>query len=356
MTLSTYDIDVAGNDLSNVQEFMFTRGREKVSDQIRAGYGTIYGRRPDLLPAINIGDQVTIRIQPNGGNTFAFQFRCADLRVIYGYTSALDTWELDIEDVFAVFGRGVFGTSWTAGSSTYEAVDAVCTQYGVNLQGTDESKSDVSAQVIINENGLEVLNNLLVTEQGRFGYGVLDFEDIFFFGRGWQQSLTTYDASDDGTGTNPIRYDGLDFAGLADNYADKIVIEPAGLATQSAGIGDYTYTAQSYSQTTGDAANLASFIKGVFDIQDQTPSRLTSITTLNTVAAAENMMRLSSPLSQVKIKHRGAFYYGIVEGFTMRATLDQLEVTYNLSSPGYYPQFILNNAEFGVLDQNKLGY
>jgi hypothetical protein len=31
-------------------------------------------------------------------------------------------------------------------------------------------------------------------------------------------------------------------------------------------------------------------------------------------------------------------------------------VSCSLSSPSFYPQLILNNAEFGVLNSNRLGY
>lgn len=359
MALPTYTITVEGNTVSNVQEFTFTIGRTKVSDPLRAGIGTIRGRVPSALPAIAIGDNMKISIRPGGAPTYpsTFSFRVADLRIIYGYIAALDEWELDVEDTFAIFGRGVFSSSWSAGSTTFQAIDVVATNYGVTALNTSiPTLSKVSAQVIVNENGLEVLSTLANTEQARMSTQY-DNDYLVVWGRGWQTQLTTYDVTDDGTGTDPIKYDGLDFDGLADNYADKVVINPVGLAQQSAGIGNYTLELPSYNQTTGDASSLASYLLGVFDEQEDKPAVLTTKASLqDTVNAQQNLGAMCYPLAQAKIKFRGTIYFGIVEGYTVTGYPDDVLFTYYLSSPGFFPIFILDSAQFGVLDQNKLGY
>lgn len=360
MALPVYQLRVNGNDLSNVQQFTFTVGRTKVSDPLRAGTGTIRGRVPSALPAIAIGDDVVINIYPGGISTgsSSFRFRVADFRVFYGYTAALDEWELDIEDVFANFGRTVFSSSWTAGSSTFTAISTVATNCGATAQSTAvPTLSKVSAQVIINENGLEVLSALANTEQCRLQVEPLANNTLNVFGRGWQTQVVTFDVSDDGTGTAPIKYDGLDFDGLADNYADKVIINPAGLAQQSAGVGNYSLELPSYNQTTGDAASLASYLLGVFNEQEDKPAVLETKASLqDTTQAQTNLGTMCNPLSQAKIKFRGTIYYGIIEGFTITGYPDDVLFTYYLSSPDFFPIFILNSAQFGVLDQNKLGY
>jgi hypothetical protein len=360
MTVPAYELTVNSNSVTNIQGFTFTKGRTKISDPLRAGTGTIRGRRPDLLPSIQVGQTAILVIRPSGpsGLGFAFSWRVADLRINYGVTSAYDEWELDIEDTFAVLGRGDFSQSWSAGADVSTAINNVVGQYGITLSVGIATKSKVSAQTITNGNGLEVLSQLAITEQARFTTNSpIGPNNIFLYGRGWQTELITYDASDDGTGTNPIVYNALDFAGLADNYATKVIINPAGLSQQTAGSGSYSIALPSYSESNSDAASLASFLVGVYSQQSGQPSRISlKLSAQNSATKKENAMSICDPISQVSIKFRGTTYLAIVEGFTITGLMDDVLVSCSLSSPSFYPQFILNSAEFGVLNTNRLGY
>ena len=343
--------------LSNVQEIRFSKGRRNVSDSLRAGTGTIGGRRPDLLPTIEIGDEISVTIKPTGGLGYNYRWRLSDLRIMYGTTSAYDTWEIDIEDTFAVVGRGSFGSSWADGTTASSAMNTVVTNFGGTTVTNLATKSLLSAQVIVNKNGLDVLNTIAVTEQARFETSYsLGSPHLAIYGRGWQSNLTTYDLSDDGTGTTPIRYNSIEFAGLADNYADRIVVNPVGGTTQSAGIGAYSYETDSYSRNNNDALNLAQYLLGVFNTQDDQPNEIEIKLSANTSTAADNILALCGSLSQLNIKFRGTTYKAVLEGFTIAANVDDITVTGYLSSPEYYPLLILDNTTFGLLDQGRLGY
>lgn len=360
MPVPAYELTVNGNSVSNIQGASFTKGRTKISDPLRAGSGTIRGRRPDLLPTIAVGQTAIFVIRPSGfgGLGYAFAWRVADLRIIYGVTSEYDEWELDIEDTFALLGRGDVSTSWADGDLSETAIYNVVNQYGIGLTVAIASKSQVSAQTITNQNGLEVLSQLAVTEQARFTtQSPAGPEYITLYGRGWQTQLTTYDASDDGTGTNPLAYTGLDFAGLADNYASKVIINPEGLAQQTAGSGSYSISLPSYSRNTSDAANLASFLVGVYSQQLGQPSKITlKVSGQNTTTKQDNALAICDPMSQIQVKFRGVTFLAIVEGYTITALVDDVLLTCYLSSPSFYPQFILDSTQFGVLDTNRLGY
>jgi hypothetical protein len=360
MTIPAYELTVNSNTVTNIQGFTFTKGRTKISDPLRAGTGTIRGRRPDLLPSIQVGQTVILVIRPSGvgGLGFAFSWRVADLRINYGVTSAYDEWELDIEDTFALLGRGDFSASWSAGDHVSTAINNLLGQYSISLSVAIATKSKVSAQTITNGNGLEVLSQLAVTEQARFTTQSPSGPNfITLYGRGWQTQLTTYSASDDGTGTNPIVYNALDFAGLADNYASKVIINPEGLSQQTAGSGNYSIALASYSQSNSDAASLASFLVGVYSQQSGQPSRMSlKLSAQNSTTKKNNAMSICDPMSQVSVKFRGTTYLAIVEGYTITGSVDDVLVSCSLSSPSFYPQFILNSAEFGVLNTNRLGY
>jgi hypothetical protein len=360
MAVPAYELIVNGNSVSNVQGFTFTKGRTKISDPLRAGTGVISGRRPDLLPTITVGQDVILVIRPAGTGElgYAFAWRVADFRIIYGVTSAYDEWELDIEDTFALLGRGDVSTSWADGDPVSTAIFNVTNEYGIGLTVAIATKSLVSAQTVTNRNGLDVLSQLAITEQARFTtQSPAGPNFITLYGRGWQTQLTTYDASDDNTGTNPLVYTALDFAGLADNYASKVIVNPEGLAQQTSGSGNYSISVPSYSRNTNDASNLASFLVGVYSQQSGQPSRISlKISAQNTTTKKNNAMAICDPISQVRVKFRGLTYLAIVEGYTITGQVDDVLVSCSLSSPSFYPQFILNSAEFGVLNSNRLGY
>lgn len=361
MALPTYEITVtppggSPSTLTNVQEIRFTKGRRNVSDELRAGTGTITGRRPDLLPTIKIGDVVSTTIRPVGALGYNFGWRVSDLRIMYGTTAAYDTWELDIEDTFALLGRGTFGTSWAANTAASSAINTVVTNFGGTTSTSLATKSLLSAQVIVSQNGLDVLNTIAATEQARFETGWGTGPTLTIFGRGWQSNLTKYDLSDDGTGTNPIKYQSIEFAGLADNYANNVRVEPVGGTAMSSGTGAYTYTTASYSKDDIDALNLAQYLLGVFNTQDDQPSEIEIRASANSGTAGNNVLALCGAMSQLSIKFRGTTYQAVLEGYTVACTPDDVLVTGYLSSPLYYPLFILDNTTFGLLDQGRLGY
>ncbi len=354
MAVPAYLVKIGGTAISNVQEFTVTQGVKALSTPIRPGTGTVYGRRPDLLPTVTIGASVEIRLDVTGG--LLYYGRVADFRVIYGIVSSMDTWELDVEDAFATLGRCTASFSWSAGSTTSTAMQTVGTGAGVTISPVPgyTPSSPCSAQIIINENALEVFSRLLIQEQGFWAISSANQIDVY--GRNFGAALQTYDLSDDGTGTNPIKYDSLNFAGLADNYADKTIVEASGLAQQSAGIGNYSAIFQTYNQTTGQAKDLADYLLGVYDAQVQNVSSVTAVWQANTSGARTNLNSLVQGPAQVKIKFRSTIYYGIVIGRTVTGTIDDVRYTYYLAAPSYYVPFTLNSAQFGVLDTNRLGY
>lgn len=354
MAVPSYLIKVNGTTISNVQEFVISQGQQKISDPLRAGTGIIRGRRPDLLPTIEIGHEVFVQTL---GSAFAnYFFRVTDFTITYGITPSLDTWEIEMEDAVATLGRLTSSYTWTAGSTVSTALNSVCTAAGVTLTVYGAGTvSKCSAQVIVQENALEVFGRLNTQEQGIFQASG-GFNDILYYGRGWTDDITTYDASDDGTGTDPIKYDNLEFIGLADNYANNIYVEPAGLTTQSAGSGVFSATFQTYNQTTGAALDLANYLLGSYNAQVQTPAVLTAKWNSNSSGAQANLALLTGPAVQLKIKFRTGTYYGVVIGFSIAGRLDDIIYTYYLAAPAYYGQFTLDSAQYGVLDTNRLGY
>jgi len=343
---------------STVQEFGITRGVQMFSDSLRAGTGYVRGRRPDLLPTIEVG--MGVRIEESG-IVLAF-YRVNDFRTTFGTIASLDEYEITLEDTLAALGRTTGFFSW-ANATTGDAMEVVGTAAGLSVVKLGTFSSLCSNQTIVNENALEVLSRLLTQEQGFIANGG-NYDELYVWGSDFTSQSTgvsVFDCSDDGTGTDPIKYDGFELAGVADNFANFIVVEPAGLSQSTAGTGTFSTIVQTYNKTQTDASNLANFLLGAYNQQDQGPQMLSARYSANTGLA---LVYLSSAVgnnvtnarSQLRIKHRGTQYNGFIIGANVTGLLDDIIYTYYLATPTYFSQFILDSATYGVLDQNLLGF
>lgn len=354
MGTPSYTVKVNGTSISNVQEFTFTQGKQSLSEPLRPGTGTIRGRRPDLLPTIQIGQSVQISVPPGAARTF--WFRVADFTIEYGTVAAMDTWQLVIEDVLATFGRCTTSVLWAAGASVSSAVSSLAAAAGVTIDTLSPTASTLSAQTLTNVSALETLGKLDTQEQGYFApYG--GFNTLSVAGRTTSGDLTVYDASDDGTGTDPVKYAQLQFLGLADNYASKVIVNADGLAQQVAGTGTFAATFDTYNETNGAALDLANYLLGAYSDQTQSPFRMTARWSANTVSA-QGYLAAGCNLIEFawNIKFRSATYPAQVIGYTVTGMVDDIIYTYYLANVAYYGSLTLNSPYQGLLDTNRLGF
>lgn len=350
MSVPYWTVKFGATTVTNVNSASVSIGRMKVTDPFRSGNCTITGRRPDLLPTINVGDTFTAEVTYNALSA-TYHFRVSDLRIDYGITSSYDTWTLTGEDAMAFAGRASVSVSFTAGESTFDAADTVGTAAGVtvNENVSYPALSTVKAATITDGNALDLLNVLANTEQA---YLSATSNDIYFLGRNWQAGALFYDLTDDGTGTDPVKYDRLVFQSLADNYASRVEVTIRGGNTVSAGTGDYAYAIDTYSQTDSDATDVAAFVESQLSTTTPTPTQVSIL--LN---AQSNNTWISVGVPQgVKIKFRGTTYKCFVVGQTFTGDLNETRATYYLVSSDFYEYLILDDALFGKLDTNRLGF
>jgi hypothetical protein len=349
MSLPSVTVKKGATTITNVQTCTMTKGKVKVSDNLRPGTATITGRRPDLLPSLEIGDNINVLLYgPDGIQYQEYEYRVADLRVDYGFLSSMDTWTLELEDAFAYLGRALVTRTWTAGTPASTVAYNICADVGIYLGVNATSLSTVSAQIVTDGSALDVFQTLVNTEAALVQAGATGIQ---WYSRGWQSSLYYRSFSDDGTGT---LYDALTFGSLADNYADKVVVYPRGGTEVVTGTGIFSYNLDSYSFDTGQATQLGLYMKGVFDVQNSTP--LTMSVLLNQDTYPWNMLNATQVGNAVSITFRGNTYNALIEGFTVTSDTTATRITYNLSSTAFYAFLTLNDAVLGRLDYNKLGF
>jgi len=346
--------------MTDVQGISITLGQTQLTDELRAGTCTIQGRDPDNQPPIAVGDDIII--SADFGSPVTYQYavvmRVTDYVVEYGIVPEMDTWTLYGEDAFAVLGRATIDDTFTAGWGTQTAAGSVCSASGVLLDAatTGSGASTVSAQTITNGNALQVFSQVFRTEQGQVRAN--GWDSIIWWSRN-NASFATLDGylSDDGTfdgsSVTAAKYDRIQFAGIADNYADQVLIEPAGLATQTSGSGVYSYTASTYDETTAQAANLAAYVKGTLDINEAVPYQTSVFADSNANNVA---LTLAQPFQTMGLRFRGSDYWLYVLGCTVTATPEATRVSYNLASSLAFSTLTLDDPVLGRLDYNKLGF
>ena len=355
MTLPTLEIvhTDSSTTLSNVQTYTVTQGRRNLTDLYRAGTGTITGRRPDLLPTMKIGDELTIAIYYSSITyEFANTYRVADVKIIYGEISAMDTWEIEIEDAFAYLGRGSVSYTAIGGESVFDIADAACAQNGLTLNENGTTLAYSSAQTITNQNALDVFQTAANTEQARVYAGG---KDLSWYARDyWQDNLTTLTFADDGSGT--YTYNELDFGSLAENYADNVIVLPRGASEVVSGSGIFSYNLDSYSFDTQEAQYLGQYLLGSIGGDAVRIAKPRTVSYLGNTQTALATFSPVGPLRQIALKFRGTTYYSTVEGFQIFATPTDVRVQLFLADSSFYSFLLLDDSIFGKLDENKLGW
>jgi hypothetical protein len=344
-----------GNEITNIQAVDIQYGRTKLLDNFPASTAIIRGRRPDLLPTININDGIWIRYAndlTNQASGFSGIFRVTDYRVNYGIVSSADTWEITCEDAIAKMGRSFQNITLTAGQTTGAAASAAAGLAGVSMSYPG-AVSKVSAQTLNETNVLDVVNQLVRTEQGSMFTAQQTIDFVEFSGRSQVQGVGLV-AFTDGTAGSGQPYDKLVFAGLAENYATKVLVEPVGLATQSSGTGTRVVTLNTYDQTTAQALSLAQWVDGALDRASAAPTQISCIS--ETLSSYWPMSLFGHTGIQFTIGFRGTNYTVLSQGGYLSITPQQARITYNVTGADLTNYLILDNATFGKLDDNRLGF
>lgn len=357
--------------IQNVQTLTVTNGRVQVQDPFRAGTATITGRVPSSLPTIEIGDTIEIFCVDPSPDVRVFSGTVADLRINYGIVSNMDTWTLDCEDSIAGLGRTLVDglAHWDAGDHTYEAALAVALYSQGDVRVDNETgqpgQSLVSAQSVPFRNSLELLQQIMFTEQGRLVAKPMivasggNRYSVGFYNRDAQAALTSVGAFTDDTVATALSkavYDVVQFNSQADSFFDQVLVAPEGLAEQRVGTGNRVFTGSSYNLTTSQAADLAGYVLATLQVNQAVAQviscnseRQTNDVALNAFVAAP----IGNPATLIL---RGSTYNVFLNGATLTADPDQTRFTFNVISSLAQNFFVLDSASFGVLDTNRLGF
>jgi hypothetical protein len=200
---------------------------------------------------------------------------------------------------------------------------------------------------------LTILQNLVNTEQGYIigsSYGFIQW-----FSRP-KANAVPIGVFTDGTLGVPtsadIKYDSLQFAGITTNFFTKAIVEAAGVGTQSAGTNGRTVSIPTYNETTTEALSAAEYALAEVNIATQLPFEVSCLYEAQT----NNTILTRGPRSTATVVFRGVSYLVYILERRVTSVPGSTRFTYTLTSGQQVGFFTLDSAEYGVLNQNKLGW
>lgn len=353
--------------LTNVQEISFRGGRRSQLDAYNASSATIVARYPSgyasPIAALVPGTAIEI-LSPNASNPYGIYGKIRNVSVTYGipYASnigAADFIEIQVEGAFAEAGR-MNGASYSMASA--DLATQVVTMNAQTGLTASSNTSQLMAATTINGTWGDWVNSSLVSINGRMA----DFGAIggIFIRSPYVASTCTVNFSDTTNNATNQVYDQIRFDALADNYYTQVQVDPESYsiqtATKAGATTPYrTLTVNTFNSSAAQAADLATFLLSQYGTQKF------AISQISCIAEAQNSFKLDKlGLSgtqeligaKVNVAFRGTTVTCIIEGVSFTATPEGARWTYDVSGADLNNYLVLNDAVFGKLDQNKLGY
>lgn len=344
-------------DVPNVQSISFSYGRTQPTDDFPAAQATVTGILPDDLPALfkEVNSIVSFDLYDLDGNRRArYWVRVKNLTRTYGTIENLDTWQMTGVGWIAQLTEQQLTSDYstTAGWDTGRQASNLLDAYSItNIYSTGSSLVS-GTTFTVGTYISDIVQEIIRTEQGR----IIDCytATITLTSRSdavSQGSTATF--SDDSTMTTAYRYTSVDFLNTGDYLANTVVVEPEGLAAVSIGTTRPVLSFQTVDQTSAQGSDLAGYIKNTLNLNTVRPASITYLVDAQTVTPLPLPPR---PGNQIEVVLRGTTYNCVIEGVEVVASPSVTTVTLNLSSAEAYRFLRLDDATFGILDYNRLGF
>lgn len=366
-------------DIQNVNIF---RGRRLQIDDYSADTLTITSRNPSgWTYTPKLGDPIIVYVYRPGVVLGVDKFpgfigNIRDVQINYGKVPNDDVVTITGEGIQADWGRAQLNSFTLTQDLTDEQVLDVATEVGLGVAQFG-GMSTASGQTFTG-NALDVVNQLVRTEEARifaypYQYNVSwpGTWYLYFRGRGSNINLNTAWTFNDGTNTatnNDIYYDEIEFRSSADNYYNSVTVAPTFVASQTADLGTtpvYGWNKTTLDYSTGQALSHAQWLLNNFQTKDSTVAAISFVDiaqpdTIPPFYIYENAHPLSIIVEGISartvIGFRNDVYNTVCEGVQISATPNFTRVTLYLSGQDTNAYLVLNDATYGTLDNNKLGF
>jgi len=374
MAVQSFAVDVEGVSgtpaitLSNVVSINFKTGRERQLDQYATLSGTIVVRQPSAPNAV-IKPGSTVKVTWDDGGIYRSQFSASisNVQMSYGIPFAggvgnADYMTISLEGYFARCGRAS-GESYAMTAATISAqTTAASTASGLTINYSSSGTGPEMAATTVSGTWGDWVNSSCLTTNGRMRETYLSVSLFSPFGA----QVANINFSDTTNNASFQVYNNIEFASYADNFYSQVTVDPESFAAQTVqtGVKPFrTYSVNTLNASTSQATDYANYLLNNF-----TAAPL-AITSFSCLANAQNSFKLWNLATsggsleigtcvgaQVSVAFRGTTYQCIIEGAAFSAVPGEARYTYYVSPADQNAYLILDNATFGKLDSNKLGY
>ena len=359
--------------LDNVQEINLNVGRQRQLDQYNASTGSIDIRYPTgyaspityLVP----GNYIKVENLTTGIVLFVGVINNTIIQYGIPYADGVgnaDRLSISIEGVFSQLGRKQGESYAMAADTLYNQLDD-CASASSTPVNTAVTNTQPLGATTVSSTWADWLNKVLITLNGR----IWDADDINMrVFTPFEQKIGTINFSDVANNATNQKYNSVNFGSYADNFYTQVTVDPESFApvTVDTGGGNYrTLLMNTLNASTSQATDFANYLLANYKDQD---FALLSFSCLAEAQAVFKLDQISAfypgsgvetgfaslPGSQVNVTFRGTVFPCVIEGASMTATPESSTYTYYVSGADLNAYLILNNAVFGQLDYNKLGY
>lgn len=371
------DTPTTSVEITNVQQVTVNGGREAVLDNFSATRCNITCRYPNgyatPLPNLIPGAVISVQAFLIGDPTKLFNVftgKVTDVTVQYGIPYQSNVGPADYLEISAEGGLGAFGRaagngySMPAGTLQAQSNNLYVTSgFSLYFEPMDSARTTNASSATVNSTWADWLNQTAATIGGRLQDGLTSVR--LYPNR--PSYVATITLSDQASSATKVPYDQITFDSLSQNYFTQITVDPENYAAQiasdvPAGESPRNYTVNTYSDSTGQAADLAGYYLALFGDPELGIASISVNLNDDRTLPIESLLKFGPdnfnlPIGAlVNVEFRGQVYPCFIEGGVITASPDAQRVTFYLSSAALNNLLILDNATFGQLDSNRLGF
>lgn len=360
--------------LTNIQSINLNIGVQAQLEQIKASTASCVIRYPTgfASPITQLKSGTEVIIQNNTVPASAYNVwegKIADVSVEYGMPYAggvgnADFATISMEGFFADLGR-MNGGSYAMAAGTLDAqMITATTQSGVSMSYRSAFEVRQGAATTVSSTWgdwvarVALSNNARLRDGAEMSTGRVNIISPFNI------VPCDYAFSDAPTGSDQ-KYDVINFDSLSDNYYNQVTVSTESFGSSTAlASGVFkpyrTYQVNTINASASQATDFANYLLNNYKTPKLAISSISATAEQQSTFKLDTMVSIFSlyyyPGCSVNITFRGTTYPCVIEGVSMSATPDSTRFTFYVSGADLNSYLILNDATFGKLDSNRLGY
>ncbi len=345
-------------------------GRRSPLDAYRANTAAVEIRYPNgyATPDPDLVPGTEVRLYTDGGLVSGvpskrqiFAGEIADVEVTYGkpYVSNVgpaDILTITCESYFATMARAQGNGYALAANTLANQCNSIFSNFGFLVGTVSGFGSGTSfAATTLNSTIGDWANLVTLSMNGRMKDDGPSFGLTFY--NQYYKATNVFNNFSDVRGPSANPYTEITFDSLADNYYTQVAVDPESFAEQrvQTGAAPYrTYKVNTLNASTGQALDYANYLLATY----QNPAlAISSFRVFLNDTAFNPSYGFGDIATEVAVTFRGTTYQCIIEGAAFSGTPQGgVYATYYVSGADLNNYLLLNNAVYGRLDFNKLGY